>query len=87
MKEEENLQNVVRVIKECSNKRSLDMNIFDSTPEDADKAWNILGKNYKRHDTMQTDCFVTHLSAEDVCGYKSDEIVLFRNKEKGGDEK
>lgn len=84
---EKDLQNIVRVIEECcTNKSSFDINIFDPTPEDTDRAWSILGEKYERHNTMQTDCLVTHLKAGDVCGYKV-EIIMFRRREKGGDKK
>jgi len=84
---EKDIQKVADVITKCCKaKSSIDINIFDPTADETDKAWDTLGEEYSRYDTMQPDCLVTHFKAEDVCGYKSVEIVMFRRK-KGGDKK
>ena len=83
----EDVQKIVDVITKCCRAKStFDINIFDPTANETDKAMEILGDEYERHDTMQSDCFVAHFKAEDVCGYKSVEIVMFRRR-KGGDKK
>ena len=86
--EEAELQGIAKVIRDCCKKKtSIGITIFDPITENSDEAWLILGSKYKRHDTMQDDCLVTHLNAENVCGYKSVEIIMFRDREKGGDKK
>ena len=88
MKTSEDIQKVVEVITKCCEaKGSFDINIFDPTADETDMAMVTLGREYKRHDTIQDNCFVTHFKADNVCGYKTVEITMFRKRKKGGDKK